>query len=105
MLTPGFLFSCRVFFYFNTLVPSKISYTLFIFVSDDESDDDDEDDTEALMAELDQIKKERVEERLRKVILLLSAMFLLRLLLKMDRIGFLKHNDITKISLVRVKMY
>ncbi|KAF3507762.1 hypothetical protein F2Q69_00003349 [Brassica cretica] len=34
--------------------------------SDDESDDDDEDDTEALMAELDQIKKERVEERLRK---------------------------------------
>ena len=33
--------------------------------SDDESDDD-EDDTEALMAELDQIKKERVEERLRK---------------------------------------
>ncbi|CAF1704323.1 unnamed protein product [Brassica napus] len=34
--------------------------------SDEESDDDDEDDTEALMAELDQIKKERVEERLRK---------------------------------------
>ncbi|KAG2315623.1 hypothetical protein Bca52824_018745 [Brassica carinata] len=34
--------------------------------SDDESDDDDEDDTEALMAELDQIKRERVEERLRK---------------------------------------
>ncbi|KAH0891302.1 hypothetical protein HID58_053731 [Brassica napus] len=33
---------------------------------DEESDDDDEDDTEALMAELDQIKKERVEERLRK---------------------------------------
>ena len=43
----------------------------FVFVSDEESDDDDEDDTEALMAELDQIKKERVEERLRKVKLLL----------------------------------
>ncbi|XP_019092180.1 PREDICTED: protein CWC15 homolog [Camelina sativa] len=35
--------------------------------NNDESDDDDEDDTEALMAKLDQIKKERVEERLRKV--------------------------------------
>uniref|UniRef100_A0A0D3BB29 Cwf15/Cwc15 cell cycle control protein n=1 Tax=Brassica oleracea var. oleracea TaxID=109376 RepID=A0A0D3BB29_BRAOL len=34
--------------------------------SDEESDDDDDDDTGALMAELDQIKKERVEERLRK---------------------------------------
>jgi protein CWC15 len=73
--------------------------------SDDESDDDDEDDTEALMAELDQIKKERVEERLRKVILLLSGMFLLRLLLEMTRIGFLKHIDITKISLVTVLMF
>ncbi|KAF2545321.1 hypothetical protein F2Q70_00023513 [Brassica cretica] len=35
-------------------------------MSDDESDDGDEDYTEALMAELDQIKKARVEERLRK---------------------------------------
>ncbi|KNA20641.1 hypothetical protein SOVF_050480 [Spinacia oleracea] len=35
--------------------------------SDDESDDDDdEDDTEALLAELEQIKKERADERLRK---------------------------------------
>lgn len=37
--------------------------------SDDESDDDDdddEDDTEALLAELEQIKKERAEENLRK---------------------------------------
>ncbi|CAK9321762.1 unnamed protein product [Citrullus colocynthis] len=37
--------------------------------SDDESDDDedeDEDDTEALLAELEQIKKERAEEKLRK---------------------------------------
>ncbi|XP_061341072.1 uncharacterized protein LOC133287465 [Gastrolobium bilobum] len=36
--------------------------------SDDESDDDDddEDDAEALMAELEQIKKERAEEKLRK---------------------------------------
>nr|VDD46596.1 unnamed protein product [Brassica oleracea] len=42
-------------------------------MSDDESDDGDEDDTEALMAELDQIKKERVEERLRKVNLLLKS--------------------------------
>lgn len=33
-------------------------------VSDD--DDDGEDDTEALLAELEQIKKERTEERLRK---------------------------------------
>jgi|APAra0007618407_1042631.scaffolds.fasta_scaffold19236_1 hypothetical protein len=57
------------------------------------------------MAELDQIKKERVEERLRKVILLLSGMFLLRLLLEMTRIGFLKHIDITKISLVTVLMF
>lgn len=35
------------------------------FGSDD--DDDDEDDTEALLAELEQIKKERAEEKLRKV--------------------------------------
>ncbi|KAJ0964299.1 hypothetical protein J5N97_029421 [Dioscorea zingiberensis] len=36
--------------------------------SDDESDDDDddEDDTEALLAELERIKKERAEEKLRK---------------------------------------
>ncbi|CAJ2628849.1 protein CWC15 homolog [Trifolium pratense] len=35
--------------------------------SDDESDeDDDEDDTEALLAELEQIKKERAEEKMRK---------------------------------------
>jgi len=33
--------------------------------SDD--DDDDDDDTEALMAELERIKKERAEEKLRKV--------------------------------------
>lgn len=71
----------------NSVVPSILSNDLFVFVSDDESDDDDEDDTEALMAELDQIKKERVEERLRKVRLLVSVMFLLRLLLKIDWIG------------------
>lgn len=35
--------------------------------SDDESDeDDDDDDTEALMAELERIKKERAEDKLRK---------------------------------------
>ncbi|MED6215766.1 hypothetical protein PIB30_001387 [Stylosanthes scabra] len=34
--------------------------------SDDDDDDDEEDDTEALMAELEQIKKERAEEKLRK---------------------------------------
>ncbi|KAK1581255.1 hypothetical protein Q3G72_004303 [Acer saccharum] len=34
--------------------------------SDDDDDDDDEDDTEALLAELEQIKKERAEEKLRK---------------------------------------
>lgn len=33
-------------------------------ISDD--DDEDEDDTEALLAELEQIKKERAEEKLRK---------------------------------------
>ncbi|KAJ0045963.1 hypothetical protein Pint_03751 [Pistacia integerrima] len=33
---------------------------------DDDDDDDDEDDTEALLAELEQIKKERAEEKLRK---------------------------------------
>ena len=60
----------------------------FVFVSDDESDDDDEDDTEALMAELDQIKKERVEERLRKVKLtLICSMILLRLLFMQGRFG------------------
>ena len=36
-------------------------------VSDDDDDDDDEDDTEALLAELEQIKKERAEEKLRNV--------------------------------------
>ena len=43
--------------------------------SDDESDDDDddEDDTEALLAELEQIKKERAEEKLRKVLSLYSS--------------------------------
>lgn len=41
----------------------------YFAVSDDEADDDDddEDDTEALLAELEQIKKERAEETLRKV--------------------------------------
>jgi len=34
--------------------------------SDDEDDDDDEDNTEALMAELERIKKERAEEKLRQ---------------------------------------
>ncbi|OAY55294.1 protein CWC15 homolog [Manihot esculenta] len=34
--------------------------------SDDDDDDDDEDDTEALMAELERIKKERAEEQLRQ---------------------------------------
>ncbi|KAL4566926.1 hypothetical protein LXL04_031052 [Taraxacum kok-saghyz] len=34
--------------------------------SDEDDDDDDEDDTEALLAELEQIKKERAEEKLRK---------------------------------------
>jgi len=33
----------------------------------DEDEDDDDDDTEALMAELERIKKERAEEKLRKV--------------------------------------
>ncbi|KAF3496631.1 hypothetical protein DY000_02057361 [Brassica cretica] len=39
------------------LLDAKLSYDLVVFVSDVESDDD-EDDTEALMAVLDQIKKE-----------------------------------------------
>ena len=39
---------------------------LLLHVSEDD-DDDDEDDTEALLAELEQIKKERAEEKLRKV--------------------------------------
>ena len=34
----------------------KLSYDLFVFVSDEESDDD-EDETGSLMAELDQINK------------------------------------------------
>ncbi|KAL5548700.1 hypothetical protein UlMin_003931, partial [Ulmus minor] len=34
--------------------------------SDDESDDEDEDDTLALMAELEQIRKERAEEKMKK---------------------------------------
>lgn len=38
-----------------------------VHFSDEDDDDDDEDDTEALMAELEQIKKERAEEKLRKV--------------------------------------
>ncbi|KAF7140723.1 hypothetical protein RHSIM_Rhsim06G0232400 [Rhododendron simsii] len=37
-----------------------------VVVSDEDEDDDDEDDTEALLAELEQIKKERAEENLRK---------------------------------------
>ncbi|PIA57190.1 hypothetical protein AQUCO_00600134v1 [Aquilegia coerulea] len=36
--------------------------------SDSDDDDDDEDDTEALLAELEQIKKEWAEEKLRKLI-------------------------------------
>lgn len=39
---------------------------------DDDDDDDDEDDTEALLAELEQIKKERAEEMLRMVNFLLK---------------------------------
>lgn len=42
-------------------------------VSDD--DDDDEDDEEALLAELELIKKERAEEKLRKVSYLSSVFF------------------------------
>jgi Cwf15/Cwc15 cell cycle control protein len=34
---------------------------------EDDDDDDDDDDTEALMAELERIKKERAEEKLIKV--------------------------------------
>ena len=37
------------------------------FFTSDDDDDEDEDDTEALLAELEQIKKERAEEKLRKV--------------------------------------
>lgn len=37
-----------------------------IYIYSDE--DDDEDDAEALMAELEQIRKERAEEKLRKVL-------------------------------------
>lgn len=40
-------------------------WALIFIVSDD--DDGDEDDTEALLAELERIKKERAEEKLRKV--------------------------------------
>jgi protein CWC15 len=35
-------------------------------------DDDDDDDTEALMAELERIKKERAEDKLRKVCVFFS---------------------------------
>lgn len=48
---------------------SELSNFLSFFISDD--DDEDEDDTEALLAELEQIKKERAEEKLRKVKLFL----------------------------------
>ncbi|MQM23239.1 hypothetical protein Taro_056302, partial [Colocasia esculenta] len=41
--------------------------------SDDDSDDDDEDDAEALMAELEQIRKERAEDKLRKVCISFDA--------------------------------
>lgn len=37
---------------------------MFTLISED---DDDDDDTEALLAELEQIKKEKAEEKLRKV--------------------------------------
>lgn len=40
---------------------------MLCFVFSDDDDDDDEDDTEALLAELEQIKKERAEDKLRKV--------------------------------------
>lgn len=40
---------------------------MLCFVLSDDDDDDDEDDTEALLAELEQIKKERAEDKLRKV--------------------------------------
>ena len=37
------------------------------FVFSDDDDDDEEDDTEALLAELEQIKRERAEEKARQV--------------------------------------
>lgn len=41
---------------------------MYIFcVNSDEDDDEDEDDTMALLEELERIKKERAEEKLRKV--------------------------------------
>ena len=52
-----------IFFFFSSVV------------SDEDDDDDDEDDTEALMAELEQIRKERAEEKLRKVSFSQYALF------------------------------
>ena len=51
----------------NLLLFPKTNNCFFVISDDDDDDADEEDDTEALLAELQQIKKERAEEMLQKV--------------------------------------
>ena len=64
-------FSCCVF------LMSALKVHISFFFSDEDDDDDEEDDTEALLAELEQIKKERAEGKLRMVrLFILKLVFL-----------------------------
>ena len=69
-------------FYLSLLLFAKTN-NYFVVSDDDDDDDDDEDDTEALLAELEQIKKERAEEMLRMV------NFLLKNLLVSDGVSYM----------------
>ncbi|RLN38834.1 hypothetical protein C2845_PM01G34310 [Panicum miliaceum] len=50
----------------SQLLLEATTYSVLAVTHSDEDEDDDDDDTEALMAELERIKKERAEEKLRK---------------------------------------
>ncbi|KAK4355145.1 hypothetical protein RND71_024116 [Anisodus tanguticus] len=51
---------------FNKLLFVQTWECLIVFIANEDDDDDEEDDTEALMAELEQIKKLKAEEKLWK---------------------------------------
>jgi Cwf15/Cwc15 cell cycle control protein len=59
-----------LYFLGHSIFIKLVLKSMIILIDSDEDDDDsddDDDDTEALMAELERIKKERAEEKLRKV--------------------------------------
>lgn len=68
------------FFWVDPLLSVELSILcpkISTLISEDDDDDDNEDDMEALMAELDQIRKERAEEKIRKVSFSMCSLYIL----------------------------